>query len=87
MSQVIQSDGLLSALLDKYDDSLVKVVVTLGENVIARLGTMASAAAIDGAIQRKVRGRGDVKVRKGIPLVIPNEVMDDIINIIKSVGN
>ena len=45
---------------------------------------MASASAIDSAIQRKLRGEGVIRARRGIYLVISNEDMDDIIRIIKS---
>ena len=45
---------------------------------------MASASALHGAIWRKMHGRGVVRARIGITLVITNEDMDDIIRIIKS---
>ena len=56
---------------------------------------MTCASAIDGAIQRKKRGRvaiatktaGAVRAGKWITLVVPNEDMDDIIRIIKSLEN
>lgn len=40
---------------------------------------MASDSAKDGAIQRKMCGRGVVRARKGISLVTSNEDIDDII--------
>ena len=51
------------------------------------LSTMVSASLIDGAIQRKIRRKGVVKVGIGISLVISNEKMDDIIRVIKSPEN
>ena len=48
---------------------------------------MASASMIDGANQRKIRGRGIVRAEREITLVISNEDMDDIIRIIKSLEN
>ena len=36
----------------------MKVVVPLGKNILASLATMASASAIDDAIQRDMHGRG-----------------------------
>ena len=48
------------------------------------LATMASASAIDAAIQNKMLGRGVRRVQKGIILVISNKDMDYLIRIIKS---
>ena len=48
------------------------------------LPTLASATAIDGAIQRKMCERGVAKAGKRITLIISNEDMADIIRIIKS---
>ena len=47
------------------------------------LATMASVSATDGAIQRKMRGRGAVGARTGITLVISNEYMNNITKTIK----
>ena len=47
----------------------MKIAVPLAENVLTPLVTMASASATNGAIQRKIRGRGVVKARKGINLI------------------
>ena len=48
---------------------------------------MTSASTIDGAIQRKMRGRGVLRAGKGITLDISNEDMVNIIRIIKSRKN
>ena len=56
----------------------------LAKNVLEPLATMASASAIDDAIQRKMRGRDVVRIEKGTRLAILNE---DIIRIIKSLEN
>ena len=45
----------------------MKVAVPFAKNVLAPLATMASASAIDCAIQRKMRGRV-VRAGKGITL-------------------
>ena len=66
---------------------LMKVAVTLAKNVLAPLATMALASAVDGAIQRKMRGQGVLRPGKRITLVISNENMGDIIRIIKSLEN
>ena len=52
-----------------------------------RLATMASVSAIDSAIQIKMCGKVVVRAGEGITLIISNEVMDDIIRIIKSLEN
>ena len=85
MSKVIQSRRFLVALLGKLACPLVKGGVPLAKNFLAPLATMPSACAIDGAIQRKMRGRGSIatsgacviRVGKGVTLVISNEDMDD----------
>ena len=46
---------------------------------MARLATMASASVIDGAIQRKMHGRGVVRGGKRVILDISNEDMNDLI--------
>ena len=56
-------------MLGKFAGPLIKVVA-LAKNVFAPLGTMASASAIDGAIQRKICKQAAVRAGKGITLVI-----------------
>ena len=75
LPKIIQSGEFLGALLGKFAGLLTKVAVLLAKNVLVPLGTMASASAIDGAIQRKMCGRG---AGKGVTLVISNKNMDDI---------
>ena len=65
----------------------MKVALPLAKTVMATLGIIASASAIDGAIKRKIRGRNVVRAGKWINLVILNEAIDDIISIIKSPKN
>ena len=55
----------------------MKVGVTLDKYVLL-LATMASAYAIDGAIQRKMHGRAVVRAGKGITLIISSHNMHDI---------
>ena len=52
----------------------------LAKNVLAPLGLTAAMSAIDGSIQKKMRG-------KGIKLVIEQEDMNDIIKIIEALEN
>ena len=55
----------------------MKVAMPLAKNVLAPLGLTAAMSAIDGGIQKKMRGYG-------IKLMIENEDMDNIMNIIKA---
>ena len=73
LSKIIQSERFFCALLGQFAGLLMKVAVPLAKNVLALLAIMASAFAIDGTIQRKMRGKGVVR----ITLVILNESMDD----------
>ena len=50
--------------------TLMKVVVFLDKNVLAPFVTMAFVSAIDSAIQRKMSGKGVVRVGKRITLAI-----------------
>ena len=52
----------------------------LAKNVLAPLGLTAAMSAIDGRIQKKIRG-------DGVKLVIEQEDMTDIINIIEVLEN
>ena len=54
----------------------MKVAMPLAKNVLAPLGLTAAMSAIDGGIQKKMRG-------EGIKLIIEQEDMNDIIKIIK----
>ena len=58
----------------------MKVVMPLAKNVLAPLGLIAAMSAIDGSIQKKMRG-------EGIELVIEEEDMNDIIKIIEALEN
>ena len=53
MSKIIQPEGFRSAFLGKFASPLIKVVITFAKSVLAPLGTITSASAIDGAVQRK----------------------------------
>ena len=66
LSKIILLGGFLGALLGKFGGPLVKVAVPLARDLLAPLSPMASASAIDGAIQRAMHGRG--VVRAGILL-------------------
>lgn len=66
---------------------MVKIPVPLAQNVLVPLATMASASVIDGAIQNKMRGKGVVRTRKGITLIVINEYLDAIGEIRRLLNN
>ena len=55
----------------------MKVAMPLAKNVLAPLGLTAAMSAIDGGIQKKMRG-------EGIILIIEQEDLNDIIKVIKA---
>ena len=56
ISKIIQSGGFLGPLLSKLAGPLMKVAVPLAKNILAPLGIIAAASAIDGGIQEKIHG-------------------------------
>ena len=80
MKKLIQSGGFLGKLFSKLADPLMKVAMPLATNVLAPLGLTAAMSAIDGGIQKKIRG-------EGVKLVIEQEDMNDIMKVIKSLEN
>ena len=58
----------------------MKVAMSLAKNVLAPLGLTAAMSAVDGSIQKKMRG-------KGIKLFIEQDDMNDIIKIIEAFEN
>ena len=58
----------------------MKVAMPLAKNVLAPLGLTAAMSAIDGSIQKKIRG-------DGVKLIIEQEDMNDIIKIIEALEN
>ena len=73
----LKSGGFLGKLLSKIAGPLMKVAMPLAKNVLAPLGLTAAMSAIDGGIQKKMRG-------EGIRLMIEDEDMSDIMKIIKA---
>ena len=80
IKKIIQSGGFLGKLLSKLAGLLMKVVIPLAKNVLAPLRLTAAMSAIDGGIQKKMRG-------EGVKLVIEQEDMNDIIKIIEALEN
>ena len=79
IKKMIQSGGFLGKLLSKLAGPLIKVVMPLAKNVLVPLGLTAAMSAIDGSIQKKMRG--------GVKLVIEQEDMNDIMKIIEALEN
>ena len=80
MKKLIQSGGFLGKLLSKLAGPLMKVAMSLAKTVLAPLGLTAAMSAIDGSIQKKMRG-------EGVKLVIEQEDMNDIMKIIEALEN
>ena len=80
IKELIQSGGFLGKLLSKLAGPLMKVVMPLAKNVLAPLGLTAAMSAIDGGIQKKMRG-------EGIKLIIEQEDMNDVMKIIEALEN
>ena len=80
IKKLIQSGGFLGKLLSKLAGPLMKVAMPLAKNVLAPLGLTAAMSAIDGGIQKKMKG-------EGIKLIIEQEDMNDIIKIIEALEN
>ena len=77
LKKLVKSGGFLGKLLSKIAGPLMKVAMPLAKNVLAPLGLTAAMSAIDGGIQKKMRG-------EGIKLMIEDEDMSDIMKIIKA---
>ena len=76
ISKIIESGGLLGSLLSKLTGALMKVAVRLAKNVLAPLGIMTAASAIDARVQNKIHGSGKTTS------IISNKEMDSIIKIV-----
>ena len=80
LKKIIQPGGFLGKLLSKLAGPLMKEAMPLAKNVLAPLGLTAAMSAIDGGIQKKMRGNG-------IKLVIEQEDMNYIMKIIEALEN
>ena len=78
ISKIIQSGGFLGSLLSKLAGPLMKVAVPLAKNILAPLGIIAAASAIDEGIQKKMYDSGTTT------LIISNKEMSDIMEIVKA---
>ena len=78
ISKIIQSGGFLGSLLSKLAGQLMEVAILLAKTVLAPLGTIDAASALDAGIQKKMHGSGTTT------LIISNEEMNDIMKIVQA---
>ena len=78
ISKIIQSGGLLGALLSKIAGPLMKPAVSLAKNILSSLGITADTSATDAGIQKKIHGSG-ITI-----LITSNEEMNDILKIVQA---
>ena len=90
LSKMIQSGGFLGKLLGpllKTGLPLMKSVIKpLGKSVLIPLGLTAEASAADAGIHKKILESGKANNNNTI-LIISNDEMDDILKIVKSLGD
>ena len=67
ISKIIQSGGVLGALLSKLPDMLIKVAVSLAKNISGPSGITAAASTVHAGIQKKIHYSGTTT------LIISNE--------------
>ena len=60
LSKINHSGGFLSALLGNFPTPLMILVVPLAKNVLVPVAIKICTSVIDGAIQRKMCGRGAI---------------------------
>ena len=56
ISKIVQSEGFLGSLLSKLAGPLIKVALSLAKNILASLGIIAAASAIDAETQKNIHG-------------------------------
>ena len=78
ISKINKYGGFLGILLSKIPRPLTKVAVPIAKKVLATLELTAATSAIDGAIQKKIRGSG------ATTLIISNKVMHDTMKIVQA---
>ena len=87
LSKMIQSGGFLGRLLGPLLRTglplLKSIIKPLTKNVLDPLGLTAAASAADAGIHKTILGSG----HNITTLIISNDGMDDILKIVKSLGN
>ena len=74
ISKIVQSGEFLGFLVGP----LMKVAIPLAKHVLAPLGIIAAASAIDAGIQKKIQGSGTTT------LIISNKEMNDFLKIVQA---
>ena len=77
IAKIIHYGGFLGSLLRKLAGLLMKIAVPLAKNVLAPLGIIVAASALDAEIQKK-SGFGTTT------LIISNEEMNEIMKIVQA---
>ena len=78
ISKIIQLARFLGSLLSKLAGPLMKVAVPLAKNILAPLGIIATASAIDTGTEKKIYGSGTAT------LIVLNKEMNDIMKIVQA---
>ena len=86
LSKIIQS-GFFGALVGKLAGPLMKVAASLAKNVFVPYSIYGICVCNRFRYSNKMCGKAVVRAGEGITLIIPNEDMEDIIRIIKSLEN
>ena len=78
ISKIIQLARFLGSLLSKLAGPLMKAAVPLAKNILAPLGIIATASAIDTGTEKKIHGSGTAT------LIVLNKEMNDIMKIVQA---
>ena len=81
---LIQSGRFSGLLLGKLAGPLMKVSMPLAKDILTPLGLTAAMSAIDGSMQKTMRGEGSGEAKRSITLTISNNDMNDIMQIIQA---
>ena len=89
LSKMIQSGGFLGKLLGPLRRTGLPLIITsvikpLAKSVLVPLGLTVAASAADAGIHKKILGSGN---NNNTILIISNDEMDDILKIVKSLGD
>ena len=63
INKLIKEGGALGSILARFLPKLIKLAISLGENILAPLGLSAAMSATDATIQKKVHGYGTKTVK------------------------
>ena len=78
ISKIIQLARFLGSLLSNLAGPLMKAAVPLAKNILAPLGIIATASAIDTGTEKKIHGSGTAT------LIVLNKEMNDIMKIVQA---